>query len=64
VAQKPADGLQAVAKLPAIASGRGSLIDFRLQFPKLLFRNEAGEFGVPAQTLFRGSQSVPCKANG
>jgi hypothetical protein len=36
--------------------------EFRLQLPKLLFRNEAKLPGVPPRTILRGGLRVPCKA--
>lgn len=80
-------GLHAVAKIPSIAEGQGSLLGFRftlgryfwrqgekqsflnakcpdgdltVSFPALLFRNDAREARVPAQSVLRGSESVPC----
>jgi len=80
-------GLHAVAKLPRIAEGQGSLLGFSFTlgryfwregekqsylnakcpdgqltvgFPSLLFRNDAREARVPAQSVLKGSESVPC----
>jgi hypothetical protein len=80
-------GLQAVAKIPSIAEGQGSLLGFRftlgryfwregekqsylnakcpdgdltVSFLSLLFRNDAREARVPAESSLRGSESVPC----
>jgi hypothetical protein len=80
-------GLHAVAKLPRIAEGQGSLLgfsftlgryfwregekqsylnakcpdgDLTVSFPSLLFRNDAREAHAPAQSVLRGSESVPC----
>jgi hypothetical protein len=80
-------GLRAVAKLPLIAGGSGSLLGFRLkigrlfgykrrqksyvtarcpngelkvEFPNVLFRNDARTPGVPSRTILKGAISRPC----
>jgi hypothetical protein len=80
-------GLHAVAKLPRIAEGQGSLLGFSftlgryfwregekqsylnakcpdgqltVSFQSLLFRNDAREARIPAQSVLKGSESVPC----
>lgn len=80
-------GLHAVAKVPVIAGGSGSLLDFdlrikrlfdygqqkkslvsarcsdsvfKLDVPKILFRNEAHTPGVAAMTTLKGSIAAPC----
>ena len=84
-------GLHAVAKVPVIAEGSGSLLDFKLKLgktysfegekvgyfeakcpdgifkadiPRLLFKNETRESGVPAVGVFKGSVAVPCTPKG
>jgi hypothetical protein len=80
-------GLHAVATIPAVAEGQGSLLDFgfkfgktyeykgeqvgyleakcpegvfKVDFPRLLFENEAQVPGVPATTTLAGKLAVPC----
>ncbi|HMJ71814.1 MAG TPA: hypothetical protein VK471_00460 [Solirubrobacterales bacterium] len=84
-------GIHAVAKVPVIAGGSGSLIGFnfklgktysyegkkvgyfeakcpdgvfKINFPELLFENEAHTPGVAAATGLKGSQTVPCTPYG
>jgi hypothetical protein len=84
-------GIHAVAKIPVIAGGDGSLLGFnfklgktysykgkkvgyfeakcpddvfKLNFPELLFRNEAHTPGVEATTSLKGNQTVPCTRAG
>jgi hypothetical protein len=84
-------GFRAVTKVPVIAGGSGSLLDFhlrikrlfghgrrteslvtarcpdsvfKLSFPKLLFRNETHEPGVPPRTLMKGGLAIPCNPVG
>lgn len=78
---KKGAGLHSVAKVPVVAGGAGSALDFNFTIdkigeakcpdgkfnvstPKILFKNEAGEPGAPAQTTMKGKLAVPCTPKG
>jgi hypothetical protein len=89
--KRSGSGLKSVAKIPVIAGGSGSALDFnfklgktysykgkkvgyfeakcpdgvfKVSVPKILFKNEAREPGVAAQTVLKGSLAVPCTPKG
>lgn len=84
-------GIHSVAKIPIVAGGSGSGIDFnfklgktytykgkkvgyfeakcpdgvfKVNVPKLLFKNEAEIPGVASQTVLKGGLAVPCTPKG
>jgi len=84
-------GFHTVSKIPVVAGGSGSGLDFKFQLgktytykgkkvgyfeakcpdgvfkvnvPKLLFKNEAQTPGVGSQTVLKGKVAVPCKPKG
>jgi hypothetical protein len=89
--QKKGTGIHTISKIPVIAGGSGSAIDFKFKVgrtyaykgkkvgygeakcpdgkfkvnvPKVLFKNEAKIVGVPATTTLKGSFLVPCTPKG
>jgi len=85
--KRKGSGLSSVAKIPVIAGGSGSALDFsfklgktynyrgkkvgyfearcpdgvfKVSTPKAVFKNEAREPGVAAQTILKGGLAVPC----
>jgi hypothetical protein len=85
--KRKGSGLSSVAKIPVIAGGSGSALDFsfklgktynyrgkkvgyfearcpdgvfKVNTPKAVFKNEAREPGVAAQTILKGGLAVPC----
>ena len=89
--ERKSDGLHTVSRIPTIAAGIGSLLDFsfeigetytyrgdtvgylearcpdgvfKVNFPKLLFRNEARTPGVAASTMLKGGLAIPCTPKG
>ncbi len=84
-------GIHSIAKIPVIAGGSGSALDFNFKLgktysykgkkvgyfearcpdgvfkvnaPKVLFKNEAQAPGVAATTVLKGSLAVPCTPKG
>jgi hypothetical protein len=84
-------GIHSIAKIPVIAGGSGSALDFsfklgktysykgkkvgyfeakcpdgvfKVNVPKVLFKNEAKVPGVAAQTVLKGALAVPCTPKG
>jgi hypothetical protein len=84
-------GIHSVSKIPVIAGGSGSAIDFKFKLgktysykgkkvgyfeakcpdgvfkvnvPKIVFKNEAHTVGAPAATNLKGSLAVPCTPKG
>ena len=89
--QKKGTGVHSIAKIPVIAGGSGSVLDFnfklgktfnykgkkvgffearcpdgvfKVNVPKVLFKNEAHEAGAAAQTTLKGGLAVPCTPKG
>ena len=89
--QKKGPGLHMIAKIPVIAGGSGSALDFsfklgkkytykgekhsyleakcpdgvfKVNIPKVLFKNEAKVEGVAPITVLKGALAVPCTPKG
>jgi hypothetical protein len=89
--QRKGTGVHTISKVPEIAGGSGSTIDFnfklgktysykgkkvgyfeakcpdgvfKVNVPKLLFKNEAQIPSIPASTLVKGAVAVPCTPQG
>ena len=84
-------GIKSVAKIPVVAGGSGSVLDFdfklgktytykhkkvgyfeascpdgvfKVNVPKVVFKNEAREAGAAPQTVLKGGLAVPCTPKG
>jgi hypothetical protein len=89
--QRKGTGIHSVAKIPIVAGGSGSGLDFnftlgktysykgkkvgyfearcpdgvfKVNVPKVLFKNESRQPGVAAQTVLKGGIAVPCTPKG